>query len=93
VVRTKRKIRLNQTLLMPATPVDYKVSYPGISALSDRDMTLIKDVLQLVRRTGNTMLALDTMRRVETIARITSHHEPIDFLQIALNDYNHLASL
>lgn len=92
LVKTTPRTNINQTLFMPAAEVEYDATYPEVVNLSDRDMQLVKEVLINVRRSGNTMLALQTMNKIEQVLGITSRQEPVDFLYTILADYNKLAS-
>lgn len=92
LVKTKPRTNINQTLFVPAEEIVYEATYPEVINLSDKDMQLVKEVLINVRRSGNTMLALQTMNKIEQVLNITSRQEPVDFLFTVLADYNKLAS-
>lgn len=92
LVKTKPRSNFQQTLYTPTAETDYIVSYPEVVNLRDSDMQLVKEVLINVQKTGNTMLSLQTMNKIEQVLHITSKHEPTAFLYTILSDYNHLAS-
>ena len=92
VVKTKSKIQLSQTLFMPVAETGYTVTYPEVIRLRDIDIQLIKEVLTSAQKTGNTLMALQAMRKIGEITGIKSKHEPIPFLYAVLSDYNHLTS-
>lgn len=92
LVKTKPRTNINQTLFVPTEEIEYDATYPEVVNLSDKDMQLVKEVLINVRRSGNTMLALQTMNKIEQVLNITSRQEPVDFLFTILADYNKLAS-
>ncbi len=92
LVKTKPRTNINQTLFVPTEEVEYEATYPEVVNLSDKDMQLVKEVLINVRRSGNTMLAVNTMNKIEQVLNITSKQEPVDFLFTVLADYNKLAS-
>lgn len=92
LVKTKPRTSIQQTLFVPTENVVYEATYPEVVNLSDKDMQFIKEVLINVRRSGNTMLALQMMNKVEQVLNITSRQEPVDFLYTVLADYNKLAS-
>lgn len=92
LVKTKPRTSLHQTLFVPTEGPVYEATYPEVVQLSDRDMQFVKEVLINVRKSGNTMLALQTMNKIEQVLRITSKQEPVDFLYTVLADYNKLAS-
>ena len=93
LVKTKPRTALQQTMYTPITETNYAVNYPEVIHLNDRDMQLVKEVLISVQKTGNTILALQTMQKIEAVLNIKSHHgEPVNFLYTVLSDYNHLTS-
>ena len=93
LVKTRARTNFEQTLYVPTAPVEYKVTYPEVINLSDRDVQLVKEVLLNVRRSGNTMLAVQAEQKIESVLRIKNlHGDPMSFLHVVLADYNHLAS-
>jgi len=93
LVKTKPRSSMQQTLYTPVAEVNYNANYPEVINLSDSDMQLVKEVLINVYKSKNKMLAYQTMEKIESILHIKSRHEdPVNFLQVLLNDYNHLAS-
>ena len=60
--------------------------------LSDQDMQLIKEVINTVHRTGNTMLAVQAADKIRETLGIRSDMEPLTFLQVVLADYNYSTS-
>ncbi len=93
LVKTKLRTALQQTMYIPVEELNYAVTYPEVINLTDRDMQLIKEVILNVQKTGNTILADQTMHKIETVLNLkTSNREPINFLYTVLRDYNYLAS-
>ena len=92
VVKTKPATAFSQTLFTPVVDEDYRITYPEVIHLKDKDIQLIKEVMLNARINGNTMLALEAMRKIETILSTKSKHEPVLFLQIILSDYNYMAA-
>ncbi len=93
LVKTKPRTALQQTLYTPVADTNYTANYPEVINLRDSDMQLVKEVLINVQKTGNTMIALQTMRKIEAVLNIQSKHaEPVNFLYAILSDYNHLTA-
>jgi hypothetical protein len=93
LVKTRPRAAMQQTLYMPVAETNYVANYPEIVQLSDSDMQLVKEVLINVQKSGNNLLAYQTMEKIESVLRIKSRHEdPINFLYALLSDYNHLTS-
>jgi uncharacterized RDD family membrane protein YckC len=93
LVNTKPRTDINDTLYVPTVPVDYKVTYPEVINLNDRDIQLVKEVMLAVRRSGNTMLAAEAQQKIENVLKVKNlQYEPMYFLHLILSDYNHLTS-
>jgi uncharacterized RDD family membrane protein YckC len=93
VVKTRPRTAVQQTLYMPLADTNYVANYPEVTQFSDSDMQLVKEVIINVQKSGNTMLAVQTMRKIEDVLNIRSRHEdPISFLYALLSDYNYLTS-
>ncbi|MEO5636136.1 MAG: hypothetical protein ABIR15_03395, partial [Chitinophagaceae bacterium] len=76
----------------PTPDLNYTISFPEVSALSDKDMQLIKEVIINVNQTGNSMLAYQAAEKIKTTLRVQTNLEPLYFLQVLLADYNHITS-
>jgi uncharacterized RDD family membrane protein YckC len=93
VVKTKVRKELQDTIYQPVHETSYQVTYPQVTNLKDSDVQIIKEVVQNVRKTGNTMLALQAQQKLEQILQIMSRQaEPMQFLQVVLADYNYITS-
>ncbi len=92
LIKTTARTTINETLYMPVAETNYKVTYPEVIDLKDGDIQLVKEVLINIHKSGNTLLALQTMHKIETVLNIKSKHEPVTFLYAVLSDYNHLAA-
>lgn len=95
LVKTVPRTSLQETLYVPQPEQvqDYKVRYPEVINLADADMQLIKEVILNVRRSGNTMLALQAAEKVEQKLQVSrGHDDPQQFLTSLLSDYNYLTS-
>jgi uncharacterized RDD family membrane protein YckC len=93
VIRTRARSSLQHTLFVPTLQPAYAVSFSEIAQLTDRDMQLVKEVINLVNQTGNTLLASHTAEKIKEILQIQSDMEPFYFLQVILADYNYLTSM
>jgi uncharacterized RDD family membrane protein YckC len=92
LVRVRPRAQINQTLYVPTEENIYVPTYPEVVNLSDRDMQIVKEVLINIQKSRNTMLAVETMRKIEQVLNIKSKQEPVNFLFTVLADYNNLAS-
>ena len=92
LIKTIARTGFQQTMYVPAEPVNYTARFPEVISLSDQDMQLVKEVINTVRRTGNTMLAYQAATRIKETLNVQSELEPLEFLQQVLMDYNYLTS-
>jgi len=93
LVKTKPRTQLSDTIYTPIPSVEYKVTYPEVINLKDRDIQLVKEVVLSVYKSRNLVLAHDAKDKIEQVLNIKSQHlEPMDFLRTLLADYNHLTN-
>lgn len=93
LVKTTSRTSSDDTWYHSTDTASHSVTYPEVINLKDRDIQLIKEILITVRRTGDTMISLETQRKIEQILNIKSREDDSrKFLQIVIADYNHLTS-
>jgi len=92
VIKTVPRSSISQTIYVPTPDLNYTISFPEVSNLSDRDMQLIKEVIISVNKTGNSVLAYQAAEKIKTTLHIQTNLEPIYFLQVLLADYNYITS-
>jgi uncharacterized RDD family membrane protein YckC len=95
VVKLKAETKLDDTILR-ATPVNYEVKFPQVSALSDKDISLVKEVLDLNYKKPDiivyTKILDKTKEAIEKKIGVSSNLHPFTFLDTVLKDYNYLLS-
>ena len=95
VVKLKAETKLDDTILR-ATPVNYEVKFPQVSALSDKDISLVKEVLDLNYKKPDiivyTRILNKTKEAIEKKIGVSSNLHPLTFLDTVLKDYNYLLS-
>ncbi len=92
VVDTKKQFTINDTIFQTISTNGYKVAFPEVMRLSDRDINAIKSVLTQTRETGRFDTAHRIALRVKEVLHIESRLEVTDFLEKLLDDYNYLAT-
>ncbi|MEO7310840.1 MAG: RDD family protein [Chitinophagaceae bacterium] len=92
VVNTRVKLGLTDTIFKEVAVKDYKVSFPDVMRLSDRDINAIKAVLNQSRKSGRYDTAHRVSYKVKEVLKIDSNLEVTDFLEKLLEDYNYLAT-
>ncbi|WP_234736465.1 RDD family protein [Tellurirhabdus bombi] len=85
-------VKLNATVALHEVvygnlPDNYQVRFPEVKNLSDRDIQIIRGVVQR----GNAEVAERTARKVQQVLSLETDLEDRVFLQTLLNDYQHIA--
>jgi uncharacterized RDD family membrane protein YckC len=68
----------------------YVVKYPEVIKLKDKDMTIIKELLEKAEYYIDDELAFKLASQVKKVLDIQSDQDDISFLKVLLSDYNHL---
>ncbi len=92
VISLQNATTLDDTLFV-LTDENHEVTFPQVQSLSDKDVTLIKEVLETAKRTRHNYAILKLSDRVKKILQITGTELPSrKFLATIIKDYNHLNS-
>ncbi|MCG6914770.1 RDD family protein [bacterium BMS3Abin03] len=93
VVKLKAEAKLEDTILK-LTPEDYKVRFPQVNSLTDKDIAIVKEVLDLAIQAPDVMtyekILSKTKSAIELKTGIDSNLRAGTFLNIVLKDYNFL---
>lgn len=90
VIKTRVKSSISNTVFFELEE-SYQPRYANVLKLSDRDMNIIKTILDTSRRQSNYSLAERTSDKIRTALNITEYQHPIEFLETILKDYNYLS--
>ena len=91
VVRTQPRTRLHDTIFEETVDI-YQPLYPGVVILTERDISLVKEVLIRNRKMPNYALLIKTADKIKSVLGLQSNHEPEDFLRTVIKDYNHITA-
>ncbi|MCB0853814.1 MAG: RDD family protein [Bacteroidetes bacterium] len=89
VIKLKLVTTFRYTMFME-TAQDYEVVYHQIQSLSDRDVAILKEVLDAGVKSSNPALLEKLANKVKEVAGIEDNTPPKKFLLTVLKDYNHL---
>ncbi|MEO6818906.1 MAG: RDD family protein [Ginsengibacter sp.] len=91
VVNTKSPYSVNDTVFMNIADDNYIVTYPDVLMLSDRDITIIKNVMNQWKKEHNHETLDRVSVKVKKVLKIENEEKSIIFLNTLLKDYNFLA--
>ena len=91
VIKTRVKSSISNTVFFELED-SYQPRYANVLKLSDRDMNIIKTILDTSRKQSNYSLAERTSDKIRTALNITEYQHPVEFLETILKDYNYLSS-
>lgn len=92
VVNTKSKLTVEDTVFMEVNKTDYKVLFPDVMRLSDRDINTIKTVITQASKRSNYEMCNRVAMKVKEVLKIKSDMHSDQFLEKLLEDYNYLAT-
>ena len=92
VVNTKSALTLADTVFMQINKTDYKVMFPEVMRLSDRDINTIKGVLTQAGKRNNYDMCHRVAIKIKEVLNIQSDMHVDQFLEKLLEDYNYLAT-
>jgi uncharacterized RDD family membrane protein YckC len=92
VVNTKSALTLADTVFMQIDNTGYKVMFPEVMRLSDRDINTIKGVLTQASKRNNYDMCHRVSMKIKEVLQISSDMHVDQFLEKLLADYNYLAT-
>ena len=92
VVNTKSLLTVHDTVFMEISQPDYKVQFPEVLKLTDRDINTIKNVVSHFHKTHNADTCDRVAYKVQNVLKVETDMYTIDFLEKLLSDYNYLAT-
>ncbi|MES2646655.1 MAG: RDD family protein [Bacteroidota bacterium] len=92
VVETHYRYSLADTLFQDIVVANYKVIFPEVMKLSDRDINAIKTVLKQAQTISNYDTAHRVANKIKEVLKIETDLDVNEFLETLLADYNFLAT-
>lgn len=71
-------------------PEEYQVTFPQVTMLSDRDISIIKEVLKEVNKIHDDQLLSPLADKIKQLTAIRTEMNPMEFIQTVLKDYFYL---
>lgn len=90
VIKLKRPYSIEDTILKNLEE-DYKPQYENVLMLSDRDIHIIKNVIDNAEHTGNYTSLMELSDKAKNILDVKDDSKPLPFLKTLIKDYNYLA--
>ena len=92
VVNTKSNLTVNDTIFMNISETNYKVLFPEVMRLSDRDINTIKNVISQTAKNNQFDMCNRVAMKVQGVLKISTDMYAIDFLEKIMEDYNYLST-
>lgn len=92
LVNTRSKLSVEDTVFMEVNKTGYKVMFPDVMKLSDRDINTIKNVLMQASKRNSYEMCNRVAVKVKEVLKIHTDLYPDQFLEKLLEDYNYLAT-
>lgn len=89
VIKLKLVVTFGDTIFRD-TEDTYEVKYPSIASLTDRDMRILKEVLDAGIKSKNPELLGKLSKRVAQVLEVDQPSDSLHFLETVLTDYNHV---
>ncbi len=87
VIKLKHKIKIADTILNKVKP-DYSLVFPEVARLTDNDISVIKEVMQVSLRTNNLEAIEKLADKTKAAMGITTNLPHTQFLATVVNDYS-----
>jgi uncharacterized RDD family membrane protein YckC len=91
VIKMKQKVQLSDTIFNKLKP-DYSLVFPEVSRLTDNDVAIIKEVMQVCVQSNNFEAIDKLVLKTKATMGVTSHLPHAQFLSAVIQDYNYLGN-
>ena len=90
VIKLKSRVKLKDTILNQVVEQpNYIIVFSEVSKLSDKDIAIIKEVMDTAQRTYNWSAIEQLAAKIKEVMGVYTNLSPMDFLNTVLKDYNH----
>ena len=92
VVNTRSTLTVDDTIFMQVSSPDYKVMFPEVLQLSDRDINTIKNVLSNAQKKQQYDMLNKVAIKVQQVLKVSTDMYSLEFLEKIMQDYNYLVT-
>jgi uncharacterized RDD family membrane protein YckC len=92
VVKVKETEKVSRLQLVEKMTDDYEPMFPEVKSLSDKDVAIIKECLEIRADYSNSEPALLITQKVKENLKIESELQPVPFLYTILRDYTYYST-
>ena len=92
VVNTQSKLTVDDTIFMQVGRPGYKVTFPEVMRLSDRDINTVMSVLQQAKKSNHYDMCNRVAFKVQDVLKVSTEMYAMDFLEKIMEDYNYLSA-
>jgi hypothetical protein len=91
VIKAKKRLSLSETIYQGVKST-YTPMYTNVLQLQDKDIRMIKEVLENYKRTKNADSVKLLAAKAQEILAVENSEPPLKFLRRLIKDYNYLAN-
>lgn len=92
VVKLKKRVAVNSHQLIQEVDDSYDPVFPQVVNLTDRQVEIIREALEVNKKTANNEPVLAITEKTKKILDIRSDLPPVKFLHTVVKDYHHITS-
>lgn len=92
VIRENQAITLER-LSTNDTPEEYQVVFHQVNLLSDKDVSIIREVIKEVEKNKNYKLLEPLSFKIKELTGIQTDMVNVEFIKTVINDYTHLTKM
>lgn len=89
VIQLRPAVTIKDTILQIQEKAEYKLMFPQVSSLSEKDLEIVKEVLDFYKKTGNKEALVKLSDKIKKKTGVVSTLPEDQFLETILKDYNH----
>jgi uncharacterized RDD family membrane protein YckC len=89
VIQIRPKVTIKDTILQINENAEYKLVFPQVVSLTEKDIEIMKEVHDFYKKTGNRETIVKLSDKIKKKTGIVSHMPEAEFIDTLIKDYNH----